>query len=88
MARFSIKIKLKVKKFRANLGISFDGDADRIIMCDERGKIIDGDQIIAMLAKRWKRKKILKGGVVGNLMSNFGLEKFLKMKKLNFLDLK
>ena len=45
-------------------------------MCDEKGKIIDGDQIIAMLAKRWKLKKILKGGVVGTLMSNFGLEKF------------
>ena len=82
---FPSKIKLKVKKFRANLGISFDGDADRIIMCDERGKIIDGDQIIAMLAKRWKRKKILKGGVVGTLMSNFGLEKFLKNEKIRFL---
>ena len=55
------KIKSTVKKFKANLGISLDGDADRIIMCDERGKIIDGDQIIAMLAKRWKLKKILKG---------------------------
>ena len=40
--------------------------------------IIDGDQIIAMLAKRWKTKKILKGGVIGTLMSNYGLEKFLK----------
>tara|TARA_B100000886_G_scaffold253432_1_gene179163 strand:+ start:307 stop:1638 length:1332 start_codon:yes stop_codon:yes gene_type:complete len=82
---FPSQIKLKVKKYRANLGISFDGDADRIIMCDERGKIIDGDQIIAMLAKRWKRKKILKGGVVGTLMSNFGLEKFLKNEKIKFL---
>ena len=50
-------------------------------MCDEKGKIIDGDQIIAMLAKRWKNKQILKGGVVGTLMSNFGLEKFLKIIK-------
>ena len=78
------KIKLAVKKFKANLGISFDGDADRIIMCDEKGKIIDGDQIIAMLARRWKIKKILKGGVVGTLMSNYGLEKFLKKEKINF----
>ena len=69
------------------MGISFDGDADRIIMCDEKGKIIDGDQIIAMLARRWKLKKILKGGVIGTLMSNFGLEKFLKKKKLSFIDL-
>ena len=53
-------------------------------MCDENGKIIDGDQIIAMLAKRWKSKKILKGGVIGTLMSNFGLEKFLKNEKIKF----
>ena len=51
------KICKAVKKFKAHVGISFDGDADRIIMCDEKGKIIDGDQIIAMLAKRWKLKK-------------------------------
>ncbi|MDC0369873.1 phosphoglucosamine mutase [Pelagibacteraceae bacterium] len=74
-----------VKKHRAKLGISLDGDADRIIMCDEKGKIIDGDQIIAMLAKRWKKKKILRGGVVGTLMSNYGLEKFLKKEKIQFL---
>ena len=54
-------------------------------MCDEKGKIIDGDQIIAMLAKRWKSKKILKGGVIGTLMSNYGLEKFLKNQKIKFL---
>ena len=79
------KLKLTVKKFKAHLGISFDGDADRIIMCDEKGKIIDGDQIIAMLAKRWKLKKILKGGVVGTLMSNYGLEQFLKEEKIKFI---
>ena len=77
-------IQLAVKKFKAHVGISFDGDADRIIMCDEKGKIVDGDQIIAMLATRWKSKKILKGGVVGTLMSNYGLEKFLKNKKIKF----
>ncbi len=79
------KIQKAVKKFKAHVGISFDGDADRIIMCDEKGKIVDGDQIIAMLAKRWKSKGILKGGVVGTLMSNFGLEKFLKIEKINFI---
>jgi len=78
------KIRSAVKKFKAHIGISFDGDADRIIMCDEKGKIIDGDQIIAMLAKRWKSKKILKGGVIGTLMSNYGLEKFLKNEKIKF----
>ena len=45
-------------------------------MCDEKGKIVDGDQIIAMLAKKMEIKKILKGGVIGTLMSNYGLEKF------------
>ena len=79
------KIKSAVRKFKANIGISFDGDADRIIMCDENGKIINGDQIIAMLARRWKQKKILKGGVIGTLMSNYGLENFLKLEKINFL---
>ena len=54
-------------------------------MCDEKGKIIDGDQIIAMLARRWSHKKILKGGVVGTLMSNYGLEKFLIKEKIKFV---
>ncbi len=81
---YPLKIKQAVKKYKAHVGISFDGDADRIIMCDENSKLIDGDQIIAMLAERWKLKKILKGGVIGTLMSNYGLEKFLKSKKISF----
>ena len=79
------KIKFAVKKNNAHLGISLDGDADRIIMCDEKGNIIDGDQIIAALAIRWKNKKMLKGGVVGTLMSNYGLEKFFKSEKIKFI---
>ena len=78
------KIKSAVTKYKAHVGISFDGDADRVIMCDEKGKIIDGDQIIAMLARRWKSKKILRGGVIGTLMSNYGLEKFLNNEKIRF----
>ncbi|HIF62223.1 MAG TPA: phosphoglucosamine mutase [Candidatus Pelagibacter sp.] len=81
---YPAKIQSAVRKYKAHVGISFDGDADRIIMCDEKGKIIDGDQIIAMLAKRWRSKKILKGGVIGTLMSNYGLENFLKKEKINF----
>ena len=77
-------IQKYVKKFKANIGISLDGDADRVIMCDEKSQLIDGDQIIAMIAKRWKRKKILKGGVIGTLMSNYGLEKFFLKEKINF----
>jgi phosphoglucosamine mutase len=79
-----LKIQSAVRKYKAQVGISFDGDADRIIMCDEKGKIINGDQIIAMLAQRWKLKNILKGGVIGTLMSNYGLENFLKEKKIKF----
>ena len=77
-------LKKNVKKFKADLGIALDGDADRVIMCDEKTKIIDGDQIIAMIAKRWKRKKILRGGVIGTLMSNYGLEKFFLKEKISF----
>ena len=78
------KIQSTVRKYKADVGISLDGDADRIIMCDENGKIINGDQIIAMLARRWKSKKILKGGVIGTLMSNYGLENFLREEKIKF----
>ncbi len=78
------KIKLAVKKYKAHLGISLDGDADRIIMSDEIGNIIDGDQIIAAIATRWKNKKMLRGGVVGTLMSNYGLEKFFEANKIKF----
>ena len=77
-------LKKYVKKFNADLGIALDGDADRVIMCDEKSQIVDGDQIIAMIAKRWKRKKILRGGVIGTLMSNYGLEKFFSDEKINF----
>ena len=82
---FPQKIKSAVKRNKAQIGISLDGDADRIIMCDEKGNIIDGDQIIAALAIRWKYKKMLRGGVVGTLMSNYGLEKFFKLNKIKFL---
>ena len=79
------KIKSLTIKHKADLGISLDGDADRVILCDEKGKIIDGDKILAALAIRWKEKKILKGGVVGTLMSNYGLENFFKTRKIKFV---
>ncbi len=82
---FPKKIQLITKKYKADIGISLDGDSDRIIICDEKGKIIYGDQIIAMLATRWKRKKILKGGVIGTLMSNYGLQKYFKDTNIKFI---
>ena len=82
---FPKKIKSIVKKHKVNLGIALDGDADRVILCDEKGNIVDGDQIIAMLADRWKRKKILRGGVIGTLMSNYGLQNYFREKKIKFI---
>ena len=82
---FPNKIRSYSIRKKVDLGISLDGDADRIIICDEKGRIIDGDQIIAMIALRWKQKRILKGGVVGTLMSNYGLEKLFREKKIKFI---
>jgi len=82
---FPNNIRNAVKRFKAHIGISLDGDADRIIMCDELSNIIDGDQIIAALASRWQNKNMLKGGVIGTQMSNYGLENFLKSKKIKFI---
>ena len=82
---FPKKIQTAVKKNKADIGISLDGDADREIMCDEKSNIVNGDQIIAALAKRWKNKKMLKGGVIGTLMSNYGLQNFFKKNKIKFL---
>ncbi len=74
----------KVREMRANFGIALDGDADRVVMCDENGRIIDGDQILALLARSWSKEGRLKGGgVVGTVMSNAGLDRYLKS-----LDLK
>ena len=68
----------KVKETRADFGIALDGDADRVVMCDEKGRIIDGDQILALIARSWQKTGELKGGgVVGTVMSNIGLERYL-----------
>ena len=82
---FPEKIRSLVKKNNADIGLSLDGDADRIIVSDEKGNIIDGDQIIAMLGTRWKKKKLLKGGIVGTLMSNYGLQKYFKDQGIKFI---
>lgn len=68
----------KVREYRADLGIALDGDADRLILCDEKGRIIDGDQILALIAQSWRRsEKLRHTGVVSTIMSNLGLERFL-----------
>jgi len=76
-------LSAKVREMRANFGIALDGDADRVVMTDERGRIIDGDQVLALLAKSWTARGRLKGGgVVGTVMSNAGLERYLKSLNL------
>jgi phosphoglucosamine mutase len=73
----------KVRELRADFGIALDGDADRVVMADERGHIIDGDQILGLIARSWSRTGDLKGGgIVGTVMSNAGLERFLSGMKL------
>ncbi|MBU6444622.1 MAG: phosphoglucosamine mutase [Alphaproteobacteria bacterium] len=69
----------KVREVRADFGIALDGDADRVVMSDERGHIIDGDQILALIAKSWSKSGELKGGgVVGTVMSNMALDRYLE----------
>ncbi|MGH6827291.1 MAG: phosphoglucosamine mutase [Rhizomicrobium sp.] len=68
----------KVREMRADFGIALDGDADRVVMADQQGRIIDGDQILALIAKSWSKSEMLKGGgVVGTVMSNAGLGRYL-----------
>jgi phosphoglucosamine mutase len=68
-----------VREFRADIGIALDGDADRLVICDERGQVVDGDQIMAIIAKAWAETGRLQGGgVVATVMSNLGFERFLK----------
>ena len=69
----------KVREVRADLGIALDGDADRILMVDEHGHIVDGDQLIAVIAAGWRDDgRLAKPGVVTTVMSNLGLERYLK----------
>jgi phosphoglucosamine mutase len=67
-----------VKQHNAHLGIALDGDADRVLICDETGKMIDGDQVMALIAGHWQKTQQLSGGaVVATVMSNLGLERYL-----------
>jgi phosphoglucosamine mutase len=71
-------ISAAVRQYRADIGISVDGDADRLVICDEKGQIVDGDQIMAIIASAWAESGALTGGgVVATVMSNLGLERFL-----------
>jgi phosphoglucosamine mutase len=69
----------KVREMRADIGIALDGDADRVIITDERGHVVDGDQLLAVIAQSWKDDgRLAKPGLVATVMSNLGLERYLK----------
>ena len=71
-------LQRKVHEVRADIGIALDGDADRVQIIDENGKIIDGDQLMAVIAESWAADGLLRGGgIVATVMSNLGLERFL-----------
>ncbi|MEQ1952741.1 phosphoglucosamine mutase [Mesorhizobium sp. CN2-181] len=73
----------KVHEVRADIGIALDGDADRMIIVDENGTVVDGDQIIALIAEAWQQNgRLAGGGVVTTIMSNLGLERFLTDRDL------
>ena len=72
-------MRRRVTEVRADLGIALDGDADRVIICDEKGELLDGDQLMALVASHWHNEQRLRGdGVVATVMSNLGLEHYLR----------
>ena len=72
-----------VKEYRADIGIALDGDADRLVICDERGQVVDGDQIMALIAGNWAaRDRLNGGGIVATVYSNLGLERFMTARGL------
>ena len=74
----------KVREVRADIGIALDGDADRVIIVDEKGQIVDGDQLMAVIAESWQRRgRLTAGGIVATVMSNLGLERYLKDRGLS-----
>jgi phosphoglucosamine mutase len=77
-------MRAAVLEHGADLGLALDGDADRVVLADERGDLIDGDQILALLAHSWQIRDLLTGdGVVATTMSNLGLERYLKGRGLH-----
>ncbi len=79
-------LQAKVKEMRADIGFALDGDADRLVVVDEKGDVVDGDQLLGALAVNMRNRGCLKGaGMVATVMSNLGLEEFLKKNELNLL---
>src|SRR6202008_4117631 len=76
----------KIREMRADIGIALDGDADRVLIADERGHLIDGDQVLAVIAESWRDDgRLAKPGIVSTVMSNLGLERHLRAMKLSMV---
>jgi phosphoglucosamine mutase len=76
----------KVREMRADIGIALDGDADRVILVDERSHVVDGDQLLAVIAQSWKEDgRLARPGIVATVMSNLGLERFLEGQGLQMV---
>ncbi len=73
---------------KCDVGIAFDGDADRVLMVDKNGDVIDGDQLLFIIANSQRKQGRLRGGVVGTLMSNFGMQKALEERDIPFVRAK
>jgi phosphoglucosamine mutase len=79
-------LSAKVREMRADLGIALDGDADRVVLVDEKGRVIDGDQLMAVVAEFWSDEgRLAGGGVVATVMSNLGLERMLAGRGLTLV---
>src|SRR5690606_18815561 len=77
-------LQKRVWELRADLGIAFDGDGDRVVMVDHQGEVVDGDELLYIIAQGRQQAHQLDGGVVGTLMSNFGLELALRNLGVDF----
>lgn len=77
-------LQKRVVQEKADIGIALDGDADRLIVVDEKGAVVDGDQLLGLLALAKRDQEFLKGGVVATVMSNLGLERFFEKEKIEF----
>lgn len=78
-------LAVKVRETGAHLGIAFDGDGDRVLMADDQGNPVDGDDLLYVLARAWQAEGRLRGPVVGTLMTNFGLEQALAALQVPFV---
>jgi len=82
-------LQARVVEEQAHIGIALDGDADRVIIVDEKGQIVDGDQLMALIAIFWAKRGMLEGdGIVATVMSNLGLERFLQSNGLDLIRTK